>query len=190
MSKPIPAINRYKADLREFTFLLFEQFGIDKLLGQAPYDAWGVDECKATLTAAYRWVREVTGPLNAIGDQQVAICNHAGNHAVRANAANDVVKVRMKQRFAAANRDDGSAQLGQLIDAAEHDFRRDGFREIVEFVAVLAGKIAPTHWNNVREQWVVGRPKRIGNHLRAADIALKRAQAAPECGLDRHVCFP
>ncbi len=40
MSKPIPAINRYKADLREFTFLLFEQFGIDKP-GQAPFDAWG-----------------------------------------------------------------------------------------------------------------------------------------------------
>ena len=34
MSKPIPAINRYKADLREFTFLLFEQFSIDELLGQ------------------------------------------------------------------------------------------------------------------------------------------------------------
>jgi alkylation response protein AidB-like acyl-CoA dehydrogenase len=70
VSKPIPAINRYKADLREFTFLLFEQFGIDKLLGQPPFDAWGLDECKATLAAAYRWVREVTGPLNAIGDHQ------------------------------------------------------------------------------------------------------------------------
>jgi alkylation response protein AidB-like acyl-CoA dehydrogenase len=70
VSKPIPAINRYKADLREFTFLLFEQFGIDKLLGQAPFEAWGVDECKATLAGAYRWVREVTGPLNAIGDHQ------------------------------------------------------------------------------------------------------------------------
>jgi alkylation response protein AidB-like acyl-CoA dehydrogenase len=70
VTKPIPAINRYKADLREFTFLLFEQFGIDKLLGQAPFDAWGVDECKATLAGAYRWVREVTGPLNAIGDHQ------------------------------------------------------------------------------------------------------------------------
>ncbi len=68
MSKPIPAINRYKADLREFAFLLFEQFHIDKLLGQHPFDAWGEDECKATLAGAYRWVREVTGPLNAIGD--------------------------------------------------------------------------------------------------------------------------
>ena len=70
MSKPIPAINRYKADLREFTFLLFEQFEIGELLGKAPFDAWGADECRATLTECYRWVREVSGPLNATGDVQ------------------------------------------------------------------------------------------------------------------------
>jgi alkylation response protein AidB-like acyl-CoA dehydrogenase len=70
VSKPIPAINRYKADLREFAFLLFEQFHIDKLLGQAPFDAWGEEEIRTTLAGAYRWVREVTGPLNAIGDHQ------------------------------------------------------------------------------------------------------------------------
>jgi hypothetical protein len=70
VSKPIPAINRYKADLREFGFLLFEQFRLDELLGKDPFDAWGVDECKSTLNACYRWVREVSGPLNAIGDHQ------------------------------------------------------------------------------------------------------------------------
>ncbi|HLK41076.1 MAG TPA: acyl-CoA dehydrogenase [Polyangiaceae bacterium] len=70
MSKPIPAINRYKADLREFSFLLFEQFRIGELLGAAPFEAWGVDECKSTLTECYRWVREVSGPLNAQGDAQ------------------------------------------------------------------------------------------------------------------------
>src|SRR5579862_6462910 len=70
VSKPIPAINRYKADLREFNFLLFEQFKIDEMLGKEPFDAWGVEECQATLQGAYRWVREVTGPINAIGDAQ------------------------------------------------------------------------------------------------------------------------
>src|SRR5882672_12380989 len=70
VSKPIPAINRYKADLREFQFLLFEQFRIGELLGKPPYDAWGPDECKATLSECYRWVREVSGPLNAQGDAQ------------------------------------------------------------------------------------------------------------------------
>src|ERR1700677_1747987 len=70
VSKPIVAINRYKADLREFGFLIFEQFHLDELLGKAPYEAWGVDECKSTLDACYRWAREVSGPLNAVGDHQ------------------------------------------------------------------------------------------------------------------------
>jgi alkylation response protein AidB-like acyl-CoA dehydrogenase len=70
VTKPIPAINRYKADLRELNFLLFEQFHVDELLGKAPFDAWGVDECRSTLAECYRWVREVIGPLNATGDAQ------------------------------------------------------------------------------------------------------------------------
>ena len=68
MSKPIPAINRYKADLREFNFLLFEQFRVDELLGEPPYEAWGTDECRSALSECYRWAREVSGPLNALGD--------------------------------------------------------------------------------------------------------------------------
>jgi alkylation response protein AidB-like acyl-CoA dehydrogenase len=70
MSKPIPTINRYKADLRELNFLLLEQFRVDELLGQPPFEAWGADECTSTLSGCYRWVREVIGPLNARGDAQ------------------------------------------------------------------------------------------------------------------------
>ncbi len=70
MSKPIQAINRYKADLREINFLLFEQFRLGELLGKAPFDAWGLDECRSSLTECYRWVREVIGPLNAVGDHE------------------------------------------------------------------------------------------------------------------------
>jgi alkylation response protein AidB-like acyl-CoA dehydrogenase len=69
MSKPIQAINRYKADLREFFFILFEQFKLGELLGKGPFEAWGEDEVKSSLTECYRWVREVIGPLNAVGDQ-------------------------------------------------------------------------------------------------------------------------
>jgi hypothetical protein len=70
VSKPIQAINRYKADLREMKFLLFEQFKMGDLLGKAPFEAWGVDECVSSLTECYRWVREVIGPLNATGDAE------------------------------------------------------------------------------------------------------------------------
>jgi alkylation response protein AidB-like acyl-CoA dehydrogenase len=70
VSKPIPTINRYKADIRELNFLLLEQFRLDELLGQHPFEAWGPDECRSTLSECYRWVREVIGPLNALGDAQ------------------------------------------------------------------------------------------------------------------------
>ena len=70
MAKPISAINRYKANVREMTFLLFEQLGFRALLGQAPYEAWGEDETRTALAECYKWVREVTGPLNAIGDAE------------------------------------------------------------------------------------------------------------------------
>jgi alkylation response protein AidB-like acyl-CoA dehydrogenase len=68
VSKPIQAINRYKMDLREIFFLLFEQFRMNEILGKPPYDAWGEDEIRSALTECYKWVRDVTGPLNAIGD--------------------------------------------------------------------------------------------------------------------------
>jgi alkylation response protein AidB-like acyl-CoA dehydrogenase len=70
VSKPVQTINRYKADLREFFFLLFEQFKIDGLLGKPPFAAWGADEVKTSLSECYRWAREVTGPLNAVGDAE------------------------------------------------------------------------------------------------------------------------
>jgi alkylation response protein AidB-like acyl-CoA dehydrogenase len=70
VSKPIQAINRYKIDLRELSFLLFEQFGVAEHLGKEPFEAWGTDEIKSTLAECYRWVREVVGPINAVGDHQ------------------------------------------------------------------------------------------------------------------------
>jgi alkylation response protein AidB-like acyl-CoA dehydrogenase len=68
VSKPIHAINRYKADLRELRFLLFEQFRLQDLLGVPPFEEWGQDECSSSLSECYRWVREVIGPLNAPAD--------------------------------------------------------------------------------------------------------------------------
>ena len=64
----VQAINRYKADLREIYFLLFEQFKLGELLGKGPFEAWGEEEVRTSISEGYRWVREVTGPLNVVGD--------------------------------------------------------------------------------------------------------------------------
>ena len=63
-------VNWYRADLRELSFVLFEQFRLGELLGKAPYAAWGVDEARAVLEATDRFAREVLGPLNASGDRE------------------------------------------------------------------------------------------------------------------------
>ena len=66
MSQKPHAINRYKADLRELEFVLFEQFRYQELLGKPPYDAWGKDEIVQVLQECYRFVTEVLGPLNSV----------------------------------------------------------------------------------------------------------------------------
>ncbi|MDF2695369.1 MAG: Acyl-CoA dehydrogenase, partial [Labilithrix sp.] len=68
VTKPIQTINRYKADLREFTFLLFEQFKLGELLGKDLYEGWGEEEVRTSLSECYRFSREVLGPLNVVGD--------------------------------------------------------------------------------------------------------------------------
>jgi alkylation response protein AidB-like acyl-CoA dehydrogenase len=64
------AINRYRADLRDFRFLFFEQFELQSLLGKEPFAEWGTEECDMVLEEVYRFVCDVTGPLNSSGDAQ------------------------------------------------------------------------------------------------------------------------
>ena len=64
------AINRYRADLRDFRFLFFEQFDLPSILGKEPFGEWGTEECDMVLDEVYRFVCDVTGPLNSSGDAQ------------------------------------------------------------------------------------------------------------------------
>ena len=67
MSQPL---NRYKADLREFQFLLFEQLGLGDILEKEPYGDWGPDEIRMVVDECYRYCTEIAGPLNAVGDRE------------------------------------------------------------------------------------------------------------------------
>src|SRR5262245_35847983 len=60
----------YKANLRDLTFLLFEQFKLDELLGKPPFANWGRDEVVAVLEESYGWVQKHMGPYNAVGDSE------------------------------------------------------------------------------------------------------------------------
>jgi alkylation response protein AidB-like acyl-CoA dehydrogenase len=66
----MPHPNQYKSNLRDLTFLLFEQFKLGDLLGKAPYANWGKDEVLAVLEEAYGWVQKHLGPYNRSGDEE------------------------------------------------------------------------------------------------------------------------
>jgi len=62
--------NYYKANLRDLSFLLFEQFHLDELLGKEPYANWGKDEVLAVIEEAYGWAQKYLGPINSGGDAE------------------------------------------------------------------------------------------------------------------------
>ena len=61
-------LNRYRADLRDHRFVLFEQFRITDVLGQPPFAAWGKDEIDAVLEQVYEVAQKTLGAINAAGD--------------------------------------------------------------------------------------------------------------------------
>ncbi|MEM9070408.1 MAG: acyl-CoA dehydrogenase [Myxococcota bacterium] len=63
-------INQYKADLRDFSFLMFEQFQLQDVLSKEPFEEWDEDTCKEVISQVYRFAQEVTGPTNRTGDTQ------------------------------------------------------------------------------------------------------------------------
>ena len=63
-------INRYKADLRELFFVLFEQYDFNSIAGKGDYEGWDEETARAVLKETYRFSTEVLGPLNSSGDRE------------------------------------------------------------------------------------------------------------------------
>ena len=112
-------------------------------------------------------------PLDAIGHQVVAVGEYAGDHAVFANAPDDVIEIRVQHRLAAAERDDAGSESGQMVDATKEFFDRYRRGVIVELVAVGAGKIAATHGNHVDQDRMVLVHEAVGDHSHLAHLAPK-----------------
>jgi hypothetical protein len=72
----MPHPNQYKSNLRDLSFLLFEQFKLGELLGKAPYANWGKDEVVTVLEEAYGWVQKHLGPYNRSGDDEGCRLDH------------------------------------------------------------------------------------------------------------------
>jgi hypothetical protein len=58
----------YTADLRDIKFTLFEQLGLEKLFETEKFNAFSREDVDMILDEAYKFAREVLGPLNRPGD--------------------------------------------------------------------------------------------------------------------------
>ena len=68
-------VNRYRCDLRDMRFLMFEQFKIQEILNKGPFKEWGEDEVNMILDGVYKWACEVAGPINYSGDKEGCVLN-------------------------------------------------------------------------------------------------------------------
>ena len=88
--------------------------------------------------------------LDAVGHKEVAVGDHAGDGAVVADAADDVVELGVQEGFATGDGDDSGAEPAEMIDALPHLGDGGGLGDVVELVAISAGEIAAAHGHNVR----------------------------------------
>src|SRR5580692_10325746 len=116
-------------------------------------------------------------PLNALGDQHVAVRNEPSDHSTFANATNDLVQLRMQKRFATTDRDHRRAQFVQFVDSLEHSRSRNWLGKIVVLIAIFAGQIASANWNDVRQQRMIRGHERASNHACPAKVAVQRKHA-------------
>lgn len=64
------SLNWYKADLREYRFLLFEQFKLQDVLGTGRCADWSREDVEMVLEEVYKWSCDVLGTINGTGDAQ------------------------------------------------------------------------------------------------------------------------
>src|SRR5262245_37650984 len=84
----------------------------------------------------------------------------------------------MKERLAAAERDDASAELGELVDPSKELVGQNRFGVVVELVAVRAGEVAAANRNDVRRDGPCRVTEGLREHARLAESPSEAANAA------------
>ena len=126
--------------------------------------------------------------LNAVLVQQEAVRNHPHQTAMLANPRNQAIEIGVQKRFAAAERNDAGPESRQHIDPPQHLIHRDGFREIVVFIAVCAGEIAAPGRNNMSQHRMVRGTNTVEEHAPFAQAAICGKQTSPEVSsVFRHI---
>ena len=97
----------------------------------------------------------VVQAADSIPGEQIPVGDHACHDAVLADASDDVIHLGMQHGLASAERDDGGAQLGQVVQTPAHHIQGNGLRVIVVLVAVRAGEIAAANRDDVSQNGMI-----------------------------------
>ena len=119
-------------------------------------------------------------PLDALLVQQKSVRDHSGNHPAAPDVPDDVVQVRVQQRFAPADGDDRTAHVRQEIQALLHLVQRHRRREIVVFIAIGAGQVASPSRDDMHEEGMLRGNQRLRDRAHFAHARVEEAQRAPE----------
>ncbi|MBF0529404.1 MAG: acyl-CoA dehydrogenase [Deltaproteobacteria bacterium] len=83
-------VNFFRRDDRDTKFILFEQFGVDKLLSYEAFKDFSADDFHMIIQEALKTCREVVGPTLKIGDQQG--CKYENNQVTTPKENRDLWK--------------------------------------------------------------------------------------------------
>ncbi len=103
------------------------------------------------------------------------------------------VELRVEEGLASGDGDDGGAEAGKVVDAAEHLVERDGIGDVVVLVAVGAGQIAAAHGDDLRHDGVARGGEGMADEGELADAsgggfeAAAGRHGARRCSLGGHV---
>jgi hypothetical protein len=93
---------------------------------------------------------------------------------------NNLFQMGVEERLSATECDNRSAQCSELIDTLEHLIEDDRLGKVVKLVAVGAGKIAPSDWNQMRQDGVVLGGKPFGNHAQFTQARINKSKFSPQ----------
>ena len=114
--------------------------------------------------------------FNPLGDQEVAVRDQAGHHPAAADPADQDIEVRVQHGLAAAERDHGRAEIGELVDPIEHRRGWNRRRNLVVLVAVAAVDVAAADRDDLYEQRVGGMGEPAGELPQGARFTADTAE--------------
>src|SRR5260370_2906351 len=91
--------------------------------------------------------------------------------------ADDLVEIRMQQRFSASEGNRRGLQSSEMIDAGEQILQRNGRREIVILIAIAAGQVATTCYHDLSQERIVARPDSPGQEPRPRNEAFEPVES-------------